>query len=184
MWLALLTCVLIATPTIGVGQSSKNEKVSLPPTAFPELPVNLVKELQRRECLIPQGAAPNQRNVIKGEFLRRGQADWAVVCSSKGTQTLLVFANGSEKTPFELFKGVESNTTDYETLIRAAAPQHITEIFNEWKSRNPRDLFRLPAMDHQGIERGSDSLSVFVYFDGKRWLTMPGNGAVRIHQDQ
>jgi len=58
--------------------------VRLPPRAFPELPGNVVRELQRRSCTIPQTAfTKNPHNVIKGEFARPGQTDWAVLCSVK-----------------------------------------------------------------------------------------------------
>jgi hypothetical protein len=72
--------------------------VRLPPSAFPELPRNVVSELQRRGCTIPQEALSKKRNnVIKGQFARPGQVDWAVLRSIKGVSTILVFWNGSEK---------------------------------------------------------------------------------------
>ena len=41
--------------------------VRLPPTAFPELPGNVIQELQRRGCPIPQTAYTKKpHNVIKG----------------------------------------------------------------------------------------------------------------------
>ena|SRR5256885_1822750 len=82
-------------------QSAETQITRLSPTAFPELPANLVQELQRRGCTIPQEAysetQPN--NVIKGEFARPGQTDWAVLCSVKGVSTILVFWNASEINP-------------------------------------------------------------------------------------
>ena len=79
--------------------------VRLPPTAFPELPA-------RRS---PGASAPGMydsadgihkepHNVIKGEFAKPGQHDWAVLCSVKGVSTILVFWNGSEKNPAEIAK--------------------------------------------------------------------------------
>src|SRR6516164_3365936 len=50
---------------------------------YPELPAGVAAVLQRRHCTIPQ---PNKdgpaRNVIKGEFFRKGQKGWGVLCSS------------------------------------------------------------------------------------------------------
>jgi hypothetical protein len=74
--------------------------VRLPPAAFPDLPRNLVGELERRGCRIPQeefSKKPN--NVIKGEFARPGEVDWAVLCSIKDVWTILVFWYGSEMKP-------------------------------------------------------------------------------------
>jgi hypothetical protein len=44
------------------------------------------------------------KNVIKGEFARPGQTDWAVLCSVKGVPTILVFWDGSEKNPTAILK--------------------------------------------------------------------------------
>ena len=56
----------------------------LPPSAFPQLPANLVQDLQRRGCTIPQAHHKKQpHNVIKGEFAKPGQTDWAVLCSEQ-----------------------------------------------------------------------------------------------------
>ena len=58
---------------------------------YPELPPNVAAVLQSRRCTIPQ---PNQdgpaRNVIQGEFFRKGQKGWAVLCSSRGKSSILV----------------------------------------------------------------------------------------------
>ncbi len=67
----------------------------LSPTAFPELPQNLTRELQRRGCTVLQTPFTKKpHNVIKGEFEKPGQTDWAALCSVKGVSTILVFWNG------------------------------------------------------------------------------------------
>src|SRR5436309_14838260 len=85
--------------------------VRLQPTAFPGLPGSVVQELQRRGCTIPQEAYTKKpHNVIRGNFARPGQTDWAVLCSVNQTSRLssfwtdpqyvssiLVFCSGSEK---------------------------------------------------------------------------------------
>jgi hypothetical protein len=49
---------------------------------YPELPSGVAAALQSHHCTIPQ---PNKdgpaRNVIEGEFFRKGQKGWAVLCS-------------------------------------------------------------------------------------------------------
>ena len=70
--------------------------VRLPATAFPELPANVVRELQRRTCTVPQSYPVTKRsNVISGQFAKPGQTDWAVMCSAKGASSILVFWNGT-----------------------------------------------------------------------------------------
>lgn len=66
------------------------------PTAFPELPKNIVGDLQRRHCKIPQLLHEKRVNVIKGEFAKRGQTDWAALCEVAHTTSILVYWNGSE----------------------------------------------------------------------------------------
>src|SRR5260370_36608586 len=66
--------------------------VRLQPTAFPQLPGNVVRELQRRGCTIPQEAYTRRpHNGIRGEFAKTGQTDWAVLCSLKQTHRLSSF---------------------------------------------------------------------------------------------
>src|SRR5438477_10287344 len=77
--------------------------VRLPPSAFPELPGNIVRELQRRRCMIPQESYTKRaNNVIRGNFARPGQQDWAVFCSVNRTSSILVFFNSSEKNVQEI----------------------------------------------------------------------------------
>lgn len=74
--------------------------VLLAPTQFPEIPRNVVRELNRRGCTIPQEAFTRKRNnVIQGEFARRGQKDLAALCSVRGMSTILIFWRKSERDP-------------------------------------------------------------------------------------
>lgn len=76
----------------------------LPVNAFPDLPRPVVNALTARGCLIPQTyGAHGPENVIHGSFEREGATDWAVLCSSEGTVSLLVFlASGSASEPVVL----------------------------------------------------------------------------------
>ena len=74
----------------------------LAPSAFAELAPNIRRELERRGCTVPQVSANNQpHNVIKGEFTRKGQTDWAVLCSVNQASKILVFRNASVRNPSE-----------------------------------------------------------------------------------
>jgi len=100
IWLPLLA-MLFATPFFGQISPKQqldypNRTVRLPPTAFSGLPQNLIQELQRRGCMIPQTFPQDDKsNVVKGTFEKPGQTDWAVLCSTKGSTSLLMFWNGS-----------------------------------------------------------------------------------------
>ena len=103
MWLtlALVTVVPCAAqvPTISesIWETADRQVVRFNPTAFPDLPENLEAARQRRGCTIPQVPMIDGRhNVIRGEFLKPGQTDWAVLCSVGRVSSILVFWNGSE----------------------------------------------------------------------------------------
>jgi hypothetical protein len=64
----------------------------LPVTSFPDLPDAVADQLTRRGCLIPQTyQAHHPENVVHGSLEHPGSSDWAVLCSAKGTVSLLVF---------------------------------------------------------------------------------------------
>lgn len=64
----------------------------LPINAFPQLPPKIVQQLDERGCLIPQTyEAHRPENVVHGSFDAAGSDDWAVLCSARGTVSLLVF---------------------------------------------------------------------------------------------
>jgi hypothetical protein len=64
----------------------------LPVNSFPELPARIQDALNRRGCTIPQTyEAHGPENVVHGSLERAGSSDWAVLCSTQGTVSLLVF---------------------------------------------------------------------------------------------
>jgi len=80
----------------------------LPVNSFPGLPKELIGLLNRRNCLIPQTyEAHHPENVVHASLERAGSSDWAVLCSSRGTVSLLVYFSSA---PDEL-------------LVLAAAPE-------------------------------------------------------------
>lgn len=152
--------------------------VRLPPAAFPELPANLVTELVRRGCTIPQEVFTKKpHNVIQGDFAKSGQTDWAVLCSVKGVSTILVFWNGSEKYPAQLdtladrifLQGITPDEIGYSRGISAVGNDFIMRHYQADSGPKP------PPIHHQGIndaflEKGSEVL----YFYSGKWLKLAG----------
>src|SRR5213593_4304496 len=161
-------------------QSPETQVLRLSPAAFPELPANLVQELQRRQCTIPQEAASPKKpnNVIKGEFARPGQTDWAVLCSVKGVSTILVFWNGSENNPDALVPAADTNYVQGSgngqwAYSRGIAPMGMADIV---RSHDPDHLgIPLPPINHQGINDFFEGKAflVWYYYDGQ-WLIVAG----------
>src|SRR5439155_9650041 len=129
--------------------------VRLSPTAVRELPANLARELQHRGCTIPQEQYSRKtNNVIRGEFEKRGQKDWAVLCSIKGVSTILVFWNGSEKNPAAIapledriyIQGFKKDQFSYSRGIRTVAKDFILRHHDTYGGP------KLPPINHQGID--------------------------------
>lgn len=152
--------------------------VRLPPTAFPELPGNVVRELQRRGCTIPQEAYTKKpHNVIKGEFAKPGQTDWAVLCSVSGVSTILVFWNGSERNPASIaqmedrnyLQGITPTEIGYSRGIRAVGKDFIMRHHQAYGGPTP------PPIDHQGVDDAFiEKASVTWYFHGGKWMKLTG----------
>ena len=166
--------VLMLALVAGISQSQAKAR-SLPPSAFPELPNGVVAELERRECRIPQIAWHKRGNVTQGEFLKRGQTDWAILCMTKQDMSLLVFANGAGQQPIE----VERHGKAERWSITPVTEQFMLDYLRGWTSQP------LPALDHQGISSGigprdltsgrfSDAAweTTVLYFDGSNWTKL------------
>lgn len=152
--------------------------VRLPPTAFAELPRNLVRELQRRGCTVPQEAFTKKpHNVVRGEFAKSGQTDWAVLCSVKGASTILVFWNGSANNPGAIapmedrnfLQGITANEIGFSGGIAPVRKDFIMRHYNAYGGPKP------PPIDHQGIDDAFiEKASVTWYFHGGKWLKLTG----------
>src|SRR5947199_7321223 len=167
--MTLLTALVLAFGLMSPGQSPETYQsletylqkyiVRLPPAAVTGLPANLARELQRRQCTIPQEAfspanTKKANNVIKSEFARPGQTDWAVLCSVKGISTILVFWDASEKNPAALAPWKDSNYVQnvgggrwgYSRRIEPMGMADIVRYHDLEHLGIP-----LPPIDHQGI---------------------------------
>jgi hypothetical protein len=153
--------------------------VRLPATAFPDLPGDVARELQRRGCRIPQTPYTKKpHNVIKGEFTKRGQTDWAVLCSVKGISTILVFWNGSAANPAAAAPMQDRNflqtinTTDpgFSRGISPVGKDFIMRHYDAYGGPKP------PPIEHQGIDDAFiEKASVVWYFYGGKWLKLTGS---------
>jgi len=166
---ALLFVVAPAWPQVTQPQRTYPIK-RLVPTAFPELPKNLVAELQGRGCTIPQPFTDRKANVIRGEFAKPGQTDWAVLCSMQGSTStsLLVFWNGSATNSSELAKNPDNPGRIFDWYIRPVDRKFIMEHYRAYGGPKP------PPIDHQGIESGGETASVVLYYCRGKWLKLQG----------
>ena len=105
--------VLNVTGQISVGGASIPYLIRhLPISSFPELPAEIQSALNQRGCLIPQTyEAHHPENVVHASLEQRGSSDWAVLCSARGTVSLLIFFTGA------------SGSGGVEPFVLASAPE-------------------------------------------------------------
>jgi hypothetical protein len=149
----------------------------LPVNAFPNLPGSIEKALIDRGCLIPQTyGAHGPENVIHGSFEHPGSADWAVLCSSEGKVSLLVFlASGSSSAPAVLSFFKETN--------RLQPDNTAGEFGFDWgiDTANPKQVHdgeagsraRSAALDHDCIaDSVIDRATVYRCLQAGKWITL------------
>jgi hypothetical protein len=158
-------------------ETADRQVVRLSPAAFPELPKNLAADLKNRGCLIPQVPPAKQpRNVIKGEFSKRGQTDWAILCSVGGVSSILVFGNGSTSNPARI---AEAKDIDFlqDSGAGFAYSREIATVDRAYILRHYQAHGgpKLPPVDHQGInDVFAEKGSVVFYFYREQWLRLTG----------
>jgi hypothetical protein len=198
-WLALLMLGWLAGGA-GVGfaqqgtQKSKAAKAPVnkesairraQPAGVKELPAEFVEKLTVRGCTIPQfdsgkgaegvGAEPN--NVIHGEFTRRGQEDWAALCSNGRTSTIVIFWGRATACPASLarlddahyLKAGNDKKLHYSRSIRTLGESGLDERAG---------VAGLKPMSHQGIDdRFVGKSSAFFYCIDGKWKIFPAKDA-------
>jgi hypothetical protein len=168
---SLILPLLTGTQAFGQPSPQRTYRVHrLQPTAFPELPKNLVTELERRGCTIPQPFTNRRANVIRGEFAKPGQTDWAALCYCRGFLGLYVFWNGSEVDVAVVGrrKFPEALPALFETAIAPVSRKYIVDHYLAYGGPEP------PPIDHQGIDWSSGMASAILYFYKGNWLTLQG----------
>jgi len=148
----------------------------LPVSSFPDLPAAIQDQLNRRGCLIPQTyQARRPENVVHASFERNGSSDWAVLCSVRGSVSLLVFFDGSSAPPAVLATAPETerlqihDTTGvlgFNWGIDPASPQQIHEAQSSMEHRPPRP-------DHDALaDSVVDRRTVYHFYSKNVWTLM------------
>jgi hypothetical protein len=149
----------------------------LPVNSFPQLPAPVANLLVERGCLIPQTYEAHQpENVIEGSLERRGSKDWAVLCSEKGTVSLLVFFADSATGPRVLATAPETErlkahgetgVLGFDWAIDTATPEQVHEAQAGMQHPPPR-------LDHDALaETVIDETTVYHYYEGNAWVMVP-----------
>jgi hypothetical protein len=172
-----LSLILIAPIVLIAAQGGRVIGRLAPVTDFPDLPTGIAQDVANRGCQIPQVKGVSARhNVIKGEFEKPGQRDWAVLCLQKNTSTILVYWNGSAKNPAQLAPLDETITPSkngYYRILQAVGEKFIRSHYDA----SAACLDPLPkTLDHDGIDDGIfEKGSIVHYFNNGMWLKLPGS---------
>ena len=85
--------------TLAAGHSVAYVIHQLPVSSFPDLPNTIQSVLNQRGCWIPQTyEAHRPENVVHASLERAGSSDWAVLCATNGTVSLMFsFASAPER---------------------------------------------------------------------------------------
>jgi hypothetical protein len=142
----------------------------LKPSAFRELPTKIIRELERRGCTIPQVTierveSKEPQNVVRGEFARKGQKDWAVLCSRRGQTAIHVFWGRPAKCP-SVVGAAPDNAARF---LDVADAKYILVHYEAYGGPKP------PPLDHQGINDGfAESASQVWYCYRGKWRVLQG----------
>ena len=118
-----------------------------------------------------------RQNVIKGEFAKRGQTDWAVLCSVGRVSSILIFWNASESNPSRIaemkdidrLQGEGGDKIVYSREITPVGKADIMRHYLGYGGPQP------PPIDHQGIDDAFlEKASVVNYFYRGKWLELTG----------
>lgn len=159
---------------------AEREIKRLKPDQFTELPLKIIKELERRGCTIPQVYSSGRPwNVIEGEFAKPGQKDWAVLCSRDGTSSILVFWGQPiqgcdiEISPVEdktFLQGIGNGLIGFSRSISAVSKKFIDSAYKAYGGPEP------PPIDHEGIDdEFMDKASGVHYCYKGEWLQLQGS---------
>ena len=156
-----VSCMLplsITAQTVGQPSQRTWPVHRLRPAAFPDVPKNLITELERRGCTIPQPYTDRKSNVIRGEFARPGQTDWAVLCSAQGYTSLLVFLNAKETNSGALARIPDDPGRIFDWFIRPVGRKFIVGRYQAYGGPKPPPINGVGAPSN--LSRGGVSAPV------------------------
>jgi hypothetical protein len=165
----MLSAAFFALFWQGQSQFIKAPIRRLPPGAFHQLPTAIVERLEALKCSIPQYPYNKKpHNVIRGSFTGAKRNEWAVLCSRRGTSSILVFQADSAKLVAEVAPAKDEafqqdvdgrGTLGYSRAISAVGKDYILKHYEAYGGPKP------PPITHHGINDAFvEKASVVRYF--------------------
>jgi len=155
------------------GQTANYLIRRLPPSSFPDLPASIADQANQRGCLIPQTyEAHRPENVIHASLENTGSRDWALLCSVKGTVSLLVFFANAPEQPIVLATAPETER------LQAHSSSHILGFNWGIDPASPERVHdaqiglehRPPAPDHDALADSIvDRKTIYHFYSKGKW---------------
>jgi len=158
------------------GQSTPYRIRRLPISSFPDLPAPLAELLTLRGCMIPQTYEANHpENVVHASLESPGSSDWAALCSSQGTVSLLVYFASAPSKLLVLASVPETARLQVHDVtgvlgfnwgIDPATAQHIHEMQTSMEHRPAR-------LDHDALADSTvDRRTVYRFYLNNAWTLL------------
>lgn len=205
---ALLFVVGIASPVCAAGQQTA-QGTKAPKTVAPKqtenvkrlqpsevaaqtpgLPLEFVEKLNTHGCTIPQfdsggpPAGPEPTNVIHGEFARKGQQDWAALCSNGKTSTIVIFFSKPTSCPASLARLDDAHylkPASDKPREKALHYSRMIEVPSDGELNDRPGLGGLKPLAHQGIDdRFVGKSSAFFYCNEGKWRIFPAKEVILV----
>ena len=161
------------------GESNASDLPS--PSSFSELRRHIVIELTNEGCLIPPGRIDGKivaKNVISGEFARKGQKDWAILCFKDDHAYIRVFWGGAARCADRIEHptvGLNAKSIEqwggYDLAISPVGRKYILDHYRYGGYEGPKP----PVITHQGIDNAVlEKTSTIHYCHNGSWLELSG----------
>lgn len=159
-------------------EAANEEIIRLSPNEFSNLPKTVGNDLEKRGCTIPQSYNENEKhNVIQGEFKRKGQKDWAVLCSQEKVSSILIYWNGSIENVSRIaseddktyLQGIGNGKIGFSRAIGVSDAKYIYDHYKAYGGLKP------PEITHNGIiDAFVEKASTVFYLHRGKWLNLQG----------
>jgi hypothetical protein len=166
-------------------RSAARHMSRLPPSSFKSAPKWVVEDLVARGCTIPQVpafmlapfAAQEPSNLIRGQFARNGEWDWAAICSRGGKSRAVVLWGGPPACPSDLrevedagqLESIGAGKFGYDFFVVRVTSDQIRKDMRDWGEPNAEEKSR--TILHDGIEFPSGKGVAVWYCTLGQWTT-------------
>jgi hypothetical protein len=157
-------------------RSARDAIRRLAPSAFPHLAKSVQRDLEARQCRVPQPWGERGANVIHGAFTGARVSEWAILCSLRDTSQILIYRIGPRRAArlvdsllpaadVDWMQGVGGNLFAYSRLLHTV-PLRMTRAW-----RTDVDGHAIPQpVDHDGIEQIFVGKGAEAFYDAAgRW---------------